>query len=79
MDLTVVLTLDTSVDIAFVTLPVLSLVGWGISQPMSMDFDILETVLLVLSAVVMAGLVKDRRSIYFEGIMSLGLYIMFPL
>jgi len=46
---------------------------------MSMDFDILETVLLVLSAVVMAGLVKDRRSIYFEGIMSLGLYIMFPL
>jgi Ca2+/H+ antiporter len=46
---------------------------------MSMDFDLLETVLLVLSAVVMAGLVKDGRSTYFEGIMSLGLYIVIPL
>jgi Ca2+:H+ antiporter len=79
MDLAVALTLGTSVDIAFFTLPILILLGRGIGQPMSMDFELLETVMLVLSAVVMAGLVKDGRSTYLEGLMCLGLYTAFPL
>ncbi len=46
MDLAVALTLGTSVDIAFVTLPILTLVCLGIDQPMSIDFEPLETVVL---------------------------------
>jgi Ca2+:H+ antiporter len=79
MDLAVTLTLSTSIDIAFFTLPILILLGRGNGQPKSMDFEPLETVMLVLSAVVMAGLAKDGRSTYLEGLMCLGLYSAFPL
>jgi Ca2+:H+ antiporter len=72
-EIAVAMTLGASVDIAFFTLPVLVLVGWVIGRPMTMEFELLETIITVLSILVMAGFVMDGKSNYLEGAMSLGL------
>jgi Ca2+:H+ antiporter len=72
-EIAVAMTLGSSVDVSFFTLPVLVLVGWLIGQPMTMEFQLLETIIVVLSILVMAGFVMDGKSNYLEGSMSLGL------
>jgi len=72
-EIAVSMTLGSSVDVAFFTLPVLVLVGWVINEPMTMEFELLETIIVVLSILVMAGFIMDGKSNYMEGSMSLGL------
>ncbi len=73
MDLAISLTLSTSVGIAFCTLPILVLLGWGIGQPMSMAFPLMETMILDVSLFLMARLVQGGRSNYFSGFLCIGM------
>jgi len=73
MDLAISLTLSASVDIAFFTLPILVLMGWFIGQPMSMDFPLMETMILDLSLFTMARLVEGGKSNWFSGSLCIGL------
>lgn len=72
-EIAVAMTLGSSVDVAFFTLPVLVLIGWLIGKPMTMEFELLETIIVVLSILVMAGFIMDGKSNYMEGSMSCGL------
>lgn len=63
-EIAVAMTLGSSVDVAFFTLPILVLVGWIIGEPMTMEFELLETIIVVLSILVMAGFVMDGKSNY---------------
>lgn len=58
-EIAVAMTLGSSVDVAFFTLPVLVLVGWAIGEGMTMEFELLETIIIVLSILVMAGFIMD--------------------
>jgi Ca2+:H+ antiporter len=72
-EIAVAMTLGSSVDVAFFTLPVLVVVGWVVGKDMTMEFQLLETIIVVLSILVMAGFVMDGKSNYLEGSMSIGL------
>lgn len=72
-EIAVAMTLGSSVDVAFFTLPVLVFVGWVVGKDMTMEFQLLETIICVLSILVMAGFVLDGKSNYLEGSMSIGL------
>jgi len=73
MNLAVELTLGASVDVTFVILPVLILIGWAIRQPMSMQFQLLETILLAVSVFLTSSIVSNGKSNYLEGAMYLGM------
>jgi len=72
-EIAVAMTLGSSVDVAFFTLPVLVIVGWIIGKDMTMEFELLETIIVTLSILVMAGFVMDGKSNYLEACMSIGL------
>jgi Ca2+:H+ antiporter len=73
MDQAIEMTLGASVNITLVTLPVLILTGWAIHQPMSMQFQLLETITLAGDVFLTASVVSDGKSSYFEGLMCLGM------
>jgi len=70
------MTLGASVNITLVTLPVLILTGWAVQQPMSMQFQPLETIILAGGVFLTVSVVSDGKSNYFEGLMCLGMYII---
>jgi Ca2+:H+ antiporter len=73
MDQAIEMTLGASVNITLVTLPVLILTGWAVHQPMSMQFQLLETIILAGSVFLTTSVVSDGKSNYFEGLMCLGM------
>ncbi|KAF8242249.1 hypothetical protein K440DRAFT_656618 [Wilcoxina mikolae CBS 423.85] len=79
MDKVIELTLGASVDITFVTLPVLILIGRAIHQPMSMQFHLLETVLVAVSVSLTARIVSDGKGNYLKGLMLLVTYFIIIL
>lgn len=52
MDLAIGVSLGSSLQIALLVTPFLVILGWGIGQPMTLHFDIFETVVLFLSVIV---------------------------
>jgi Ca2+:H+ antiporter len=73
MDLAVRLTLSTCVDIALCTYPILLILSWGVGESMTMEFGLLETLVLILTVFFLSQLVYKGRSNYFQGFVSLGL------
>jgi calcium/proton exchanger len=55
----------------FVT-PFLVILGWIIDQPMSLQFDTFETVVLTMSVLVVNSLLRNGKTNYFEGLLLIG-------
>ncbi|CAK7226070.1 Vacuolar calcium ion transporter [Sporothrix bragantina] len=80
MDLALGVALGSSIQIALLVTPSLVIVGWLIlDQPMSLRFEMFETVVFTLSVLVVAYTVQDGKSNYLEGAMLMGLYIIIAL
>jgi Ca2+:H+ antiporter len=73
MDQAIEMTLGASVNITLITLPVLILTGWAVHQPMSMQFQLLETIILAGGVFLTASMVSNYKSNYLDGLMCLGM------
>lgn len=67
------LTLSNSLELALFDIPFLILFGWAVGQPMSMRFNLLETVLVEVCLFILAVTIRLGRSNYLLGCMFLGL------
>mmetsp|Transcript_105019 Transcript_105019/g.254958 ORF Transcript_105019/g.254958 Transcript_105019/m.254958 type:complete len:461 (-) Transcript_105019:222-1604(-) len=65
----------SSTQIALLVVPFAVLVGWYLGQPMSLDFGILNTAVLLLSVLVVLTSVIDGRSNWLKGFMLCTAYI----
>lgn len=72
MDLALGVAIGSSMQIALFVTPFLVILGWIIDQPMTLHFQVLETVIFFLSVLVVNYLLQDGRSNYLEGAMCLG-------
>ncbi|KAL9061956.1 MAG: hypothetical protein Q9206_000142 [Seirophora lacunosa] len=79
MDLAIGVAIGSSMQIALLVTPFLVVLGWIIHQPMSLHFEIFETVVFFLSVLVTNYLISDGKSNYLEGAMLLGMYIIIAL
>ncbi len=75
MDLAIGVALGSSLQIAILVTPFLVILGWVIGQPMTLHFEIFETVVFFLSTTVVYYLIQDGTSNYLEGAMLLGTYV----
>jgi Ca2+:H+ antiporter len=73
MELAIAVALGSCLQIALFVTPFLVLLGWIIDRPMTLHFDILETVAFFLSGFVVALLIQDGKSNYLEGALCLGM------
>ncbi|KAI4207163.1 MAG: hypothetical protein LQ346_000741 [Caloplaca aetnensis] len=79
MDLAIGVAIGSSMQIALLVTPFLVVLGWIIDQPMTLHFEIFETVVFFLAVLVTNYLISDGKSNYLEGAMLLGMYIIIAL
>ncbi|KAH7146943.1 hypothetical protein B0J13DRAFT_552906 [Dactylonectria estremocensis] len=79
MDLATGVAIGSSIQIALLVTPLLVVLGWSMNVPMSLDFNILETIIFTVSVLVVTGTVQDGKCNCLEGAMLVGLYIIIAL
>lgn len=76
MDLAIGVAIGSSMQIALLVTPFLVVLGWIIGKPMTLHFEIFETVVFFLAVLVTNYLISDGKSNYLEGAMLIGMYII---
>lgn len=81
MDLTFHVAVGSGIQIALFVAPVLVFASMlmGHAQPMDLHFTVLETISVVLAVLALAMVSSDGESHWMEGVMLLGVYIIFGL
>jgi len=79
LDLSIAIAVGSSIQIALFVLPVLILLGWAIGQPLSMFFDIFETLTLFISIVIVNWAIQDDRTNWLEGLTLMSVYLIIAL
>lgn len=73
MDLAIGVAIGSSLQIALFVTPFLVILGWIMDRPMTLHFEIFETVVFFLSSLIVILLIQDGKSNYLEGVLCLGL------
>ena len=74
LDLSIGVAVGSSTQIALFVIPFVTLVGWGIGQPMTLNFSEFEMIVLVMSVLIVNFLVKDGESNWLLGCMLIASY-----
>ncbi|WP_072621310.1 calcium/proton exchanger [Spirulina major] len=76
MDLSVSVSVGSSLQIAMFVAPVLVITGWFIGQPMDLDFNPFELVAVMVAVWVANSVSSDGKSNWLEGILLLATYMV---
>ncbi|KAG8756310.1 hypothetical protein FRC14_003172 [Serendipita sp. 396] len=76
LDLALAVAVGSSIQIALFVLPFLVILGWWIGQPLSLNFDTFEAVVVVLSVVVVNFAISDGRTNWLEGFVLMATYVL---
>jgi len=79
MDLSIGVAVGSSIQIAIFITPFIVILGWIMGKPMTLYFNIFETVALFVTAFVVNYLVLDGRSNYLEGSLLIAAYVIIAL
>ncbi|KAF9422169.1 hypothetical protein BGZ94_008640, partial [Podila epigama] len=76
MDLAIGVAIGSSMQIALFVTPLLVIIGWIASKPMSLLFNTFETCIMFVSVLIVNYLIQDGESNWLEGIMLLSTYLI---
>jgi Ca2+:H+ antiporter len=76
MDLAIGVAVGSSIQIALFITPIVVILGWCMNKPMTLYFNLFETVSLFVTAFVVNFLVLDGKSNYLEGVLLMAAYII---
>jgi len=79
LDLSIAIAIGSSIQISLFVLPVLILLGWAIGQPLSMFFDIFETITLFISVIIVNWAIQDNATNWLEGLTLVMVYFIVAL
>ncbi|HEV3005468.1 MAG TPA: calcium/proton exchanger [Pirellulales bacterium] len=79
MDLSVAVTVGASAQVGLLVAPVLVLLGMLMGQPMDLIFSPLELIAIVMAIYLTRNLTYDGESSWLEGLMLVGVYVMFAI
>ncbi|KAH9206225.1 Sodium/calcium exchanger protein-domain-containing protein [Leptodontidium sp. 2 PMI_412] len=81
MNLGIDVAIGSSIQIALFVTPSLVILSWIMhtADPMTLHFQSFETIIFVVSVLVVNSLIQDGKSNYLEGAMCLGTYIIIAL
>lgn len=79
LDITILVTIGSSMQLLLFTLPILVILGWIINEPMTLHLDYFETATVFLGVFVVNGLVQNAKSNYLTGAMCIALYAIIAL
>ncbi|KAK8051034.1 Ca2+/H+ antiporter [Apiospora rasikravindrae] len=67
--------LGATLQTALLNGPLVVIVGWGLGKPMSLDFQIFDMAMLILSIIAVGNFLRDQKSNYLEGFLCVVLYV----
>ncbi|KIO31158.1 hypothetical protein M407DRAFT_19786 [Tulasnella calospora MUT 4182] len=79
LDLAITVAVGSSIQIALFVIPFLVLLGWIIGQPLSLFFDIYETVVVFVSILVVNYAISDGKTNWLEGLVLMIIYVLIAL
>jgi len=79
MELTITISVGSSIQIAAFVVPLLVIVGWITGHELSLFFAHFETIVLFVSVILTNTLIQDGKSNYMEGLMLVTLYLVVAL
>ena len=79
MDLSFAIAIGSSTQIAVFVAPLMVLIAWGLSLPLTFEFGLLETVATFFAVMIVNAIASDGKSNWLEGAMLLGTYAVLAL
>lgn len=73
MNIIIFVTIGSAMQLLFFTLPILVILGWILNEPLSLDLDIFEIIIVLLGVFVVRYVVAAGTSNYLSGAMCLAL------
>jgi Ca2+:H+ antiporter len=67
--------LGATVQTALFNGPLVVVVAWGLNKPFAFDFQIFDIAMLLLAIITVGGFLRDQKSNYLEGFLSVMVYI----
>jgi Ca2+:H+ antiporter len=71
--------LGDSIQTALLNTPLVVLVGWGLNKDMSLNFEMFDAVVLILAVIVVGNFLRDEKSDYLEGCLSVFVYALIAI
>ncbi|OCK83039.1 hypothetical protein K432DRAFT_323055 [Lepidopterella palustris CBS 459.81] len=68
--------LGASIQTALLNTPLVVIVGWGLKYDMDLNFEIFDSVVLILAIIVVSSFLRDGKSNYLEGTLCVLVYII---
>lgn len=76
LDLSIAVAVGSSIQISLFVIPLLVILGWIIGQPLDLQFDVLETITLFVSMVIVTQALSDGKSNWLEGMTLMVVYLI---
>ncbi|KAL0569585.1 hypothetical protein V5O48_012373 [Marasmius crinis-equi] len=76
MSMALDIAIGSSIQISIFVLPLMVIISWIMGKPLSLYFDLLQTVVLVVSVMIVHYIVQDGKSLWMEGIILCSLYVI---
>lgn len=65
----------STLQTAMLVTPLVVIIGWIIQHDLSLDFQIFDMVMLILSILTVGNFLRDQKSNYLEGVLCVAVYI----
>lgn len=79
LDLSMAVAVGSSIQISLFVIPILVLLGWCIGQPLTLEFDVLETIILFVSIIIVNQAISDGKTNWMEGAVLISTYVTIAL
>lgn len=79
LDLSMAVAVGSSIQISLFVIPILVLLGWCIGQPLTLEFDILEVIILFVSIIIVNQAISDGKTNWMEGLVLMITYVTIAL
>eukprot|EP00127_Corallochytrium_limacisporum_P005413 Clim_evm25s204 gene=Clim_evmTU25s204 len=74
MDLSIGVAVGSSIQIALLVVPLTVVMGWIIDVPMTLNFELFETTIMLVSVLIVTSTLNDGESNWLEGAMLVSVY-----
>ncbi|KAF2138055.1 uncharacterized protein K452DRAFT_311835 [Aplosporella prunicola CBS 121167] len=68
--------LGACIQTALLNTPLVVFVGWGLGKNMSLEFEVFDSVVLILAILVVGSFLRDGKSNYLEGFLCVIVYVI---
>ncbi|CCA67705.1 related to Ca2+-transport (H+/Ca2+ exchange) protein [Serendipita indica DSM 11827] len=79
LDLAMGVAIGSSIQIFLFVLPFLVVLAWGMDKPLTLAFDVFETIIVTLAVIVVAYAIGDGKTNWLEGFVLIILYVIIAI